>query len=260
MCSLLACCRTLWLGFLALAAGSLTPAAAAAAARTAPASLPLVVLDPGHGGSATGGRGICGAWEKDVTLAVAQKAASLLDSTQAARVLLTRETDVFVGLEARVALANASGGNVFISVHANASPNAEARGIETFFLSQTASTSRLTRLLERENEGRIPRFHQRKSALSVVLGGLALDALEAQSQRLAIELQRGMAEGLSTRGRGVLQAPFVVLMGSKMPSALAEIGFLTHAEECLHLIDEQGQWRAAEALVAGILSFLHEPT
>lgn len=248
----------LFLTSLAVQAPVLAARPPAAAAAAATGRKPLVVLDPGHGGEATGCRGICGVWEKDVALAVARKSAELLEASEMCRVLLTRTTDETVGLEARVALANAAQGDVFVSIHANASPNVEASGIETFFLSQHASGARLSRLLERENEGRRQVLRKGHTPLGVVLGALALDALETRSQRLAIELQKSMAAGLSARGRGVLQAPFVVLMGSKMPSALAEIGFLTHAEECLHLVGDTGQSRAAESLVAGILAFLSD--
>lgn len=228
------------------------------AASSAPAPLPLVVLDPGHGGSATGARGICGVWEKDVVLQVAKKCAALLEASELARPLLTRCGDSDLGLEARTQMANAAGAQLFVSIHANASPNAEAHGIETFFLSQQAASNRLRRLLDRENDGRRVRRAKVQDPLQAVLSGMAMDAMHARSQQLAMQLQRSMADALLARGRGVLQAPFMVLMGSRMPSALVEIGFLTHAEECLHLISDHGQDNIAQSIVAGILEHLSE--
>ena len=239
-------------------AGALPSAthAAPSVASATPPGLPIVVVDPGHGGDANGARASCGVWEKEVALAIALKTAELVEESGLAHALLTRTTDVAMPLEARVAFANAAQAHAFVSIHANASSNGDATGVETFFLSHNAASHRFDKLLDRENEGKWPRAAVPRRALSVVLSGLALDALEAQSQRLAFALHKHLAGRSRGRGRGVLQAPFVVLMGSKVPAALAEVGFLTNAEECLRLTNPDGQDQVAESLAAGIFAYL----
>jgi N-acetylmuramoyl-L-alanine amidase len=111
-------------------------------ASPAGAELPLVVIDPGHGGELDGAVGVCGAREDEVTLSIAREMAAVLGASGQARVLLTRQADLNVPLEERSAIANAAGAALFISVHANASTRAESRGLETYFLSQRAADRR----------------------------------------------------------------------------------------------------------------------
>lgn len=220
--------------------------------------LPLVVLDAGHGGLQTGAHGVCGAWEKDVTLQVAQRTAEILGASALVRVVHTRTKDEHVPLEARSALANRLGARLLVSIHANASTTPQARGIETFFLSLTAASRRLARLALRENEGRLPGRGGPTDPLQRVLAGLSFDANHAASQQLAMSLQRGLTAQAAGRGRGVLQAPFQVLMGAQMPATLVEIGFLTHPQECARLTSVQGQEFVAQGIAAGVLAFLAE--
>src|SRR5262249_51924810 len=94
-----------------------------------------IVLDPGHGGDETGAKGPGGAFEKDIALAVARQVKALLESRLGVRVLLTRDADQLVALDERAALANNNKADVFVSLHANASVRASARGAEVFYLS-----------------------------------------------------------------------------------------------------------------------------
>lgn len=253
----------------AAALGLLSAASPAAAAATgalpgvaAPVpgadELPLVVLDAGHGGIHTGARGVCGVWEKEVTLQVAARTAQILCASQLVRVAHTRTTDEYVSLEARSALANRLGARLLVSIHANASTTPQARGIETFFLSLTAASRRLARLARRENEGHLPGPKGPVEPLQRVLAGLSFDANHSASQQLAMRLQRGLTAQVAGRGRGVLQAPFQVLMGAQMPASLVEIGFLTHPQECVRLTSLQGQEFVARGIAAGVLAFVAE--
>lgn len=217
---------------------------------------PVVAVDAGHGGAQAGAHGICGAWEKDVTLAVARKVARVLSASGRVRPMLTRSHDETLALPARTERALAAQATMFISIHANASTNPAARGVETFFLSLQPSDRRLRRLVARENDGQAMPGRKVDDPLARVLGALALDAAHVESQALAITLQQAMVQQLHSRGRGVLQAPFMVLMGARMPAALVEVGFLTHADECLRLVSQDGQEAIAQAIATGVLTHL----
>ena len=232
-------------------------AALAAAPSAAPTgALPIIALDPGHGGDQAGAHGICGAWEKDITLQIAKRVARVLEASGRARPLLTRDHDETLALPLRSERALAARARLFLSIHANASVNPTARGVETFFLSLQPTEKRLRRLVDRENEGAGLAPARSGDPLALVLGGLRLDAAHVESQALAMSLQRAMVAHLHSRGRGVLQAPFMVLLGARMPAALVEVGFLTHPQECVRLTTQEGQEAIAEAIAAGVLAHL----
>ena len=220
-----------------------------------PTELPLVMLDPGHGGAQRGARGVCGCHEKDVVLAVGQALRSLLNASGRVRAKLTRDSDLEISLSDRAGLANTQQAALFVSIHANASKNARAHGIETFFLSRRTASARLRELVRRENGPPLPR-QVAGGTLSAILQRLSLSANHHESQRLAVRLQKTMGQRLSYHGRGVLQAPFVVLKEAHMPAALVELGFLTNPGECRLLASTEHQRAVAQALAAAILTHM----
>lgn len=221
------------------------------------AALPVVAIDAGHGGTQEGATGVCGIREKDVTLSLAQRVDAILHQSGLARPLLIRALDETVGLTERSARANAAEAALFVSIHANASPSPTARGIETFFLSNRAATGRLAHLADRENDGiAMPVVDTHNTALQRILLGLSLDAAHSESQALALKVQSVLSEHLHSRGRGVLQAPFMVLLGAQMAAVLVEVGFLTHPDECALLASEEHQDAIAEAIATAVLAHL----
>lgn len=219
--------------------------------------LPVVAIDPGHGGEQLGAIGVCGTFEKNITLSVAMELAGILEASSRARPFLTRTKDQTVDLETRFALANHAKAEMYVSIHANASTKPDSHGIETYFLSRRASDKRILQLALKENEGAMPEvFSKPNDSLGAVLDGLLLNASHAASQRLALRVHTTLSTHLHTHSRGVLQAPFIVLLGAKMPAALVEIGFLTNPKECRRLSDKTHQHRIARILAAGILEHL----
>ncbi len=223
------------------------------AADPRPASGPdLVVIDPGHGGPDYGARGVTGLLEKDVALEVARRIGRSLEQV-GVRVLFTRSDDRFVPLPERTELANRERADLYLSIHANASDDREARGPETYFLSLEASDHEARRVALTENRvfDRDEAVPDSGDLVGAILGDLIRTEHLRASSRYASAIQREL-ERLPGPGRGVKQAPFVVLTGVNMPAALLEIGFLTHPEEERKLRSVRYQIAIADAVAAAV--------
>lgn len=222
---------------------------AAGRASAAPERFDRVVIDAGHGGDDHGARGPAGLVEKELVLDLAQRLAKKLRG-QGLAVQLTRESDAFVALDARTELANRSGADLFVSIHANASRTRSARGVETFFASAEASDEAASELARAENAafGAAAAKLAQGDPVLAILGDLMAQQQLADSQEFARIAQRELARSGAARSRGVKQAPFVVLMGVRMPAVLVEVGFITNP------LDEKALRRPAERerLAAGL--------
>ncbi len=252
------CVRFVLLGALGIAAG-------AAVARSAPADaidatvldrFDLVVLDAGHGGHDEGAIGPTGLREKDLVLDVTRRVARRLVK-QGLRVILTRRDDHFVALEQRTAVANDAHADLFLSIHANASTSRSPRGVETYFASLESSDEDSRRLAERENTALGASSPSADSAdpLAAILGDLIETEHLQESSEFAKLAEGGLSGAAGDRSRGVKQAPFVVLMGVRMPASLVEIGFVTHPEEESALRQGRQKDEIAEALAAAVVDF-----
>ena len=214
-----------------------------------------VIVDAGHGGKDPGATGVSGVIEKDVVLDIAKRLRDLMQREPQWRVTLTRDTDVFIPLEERTAIANASGADLFVSIHANAAERSDAHGIETYFL-DLASDEQSMRVAARENATTVSKVN----ALQRILRDLSMTSKRNESSLLAGSVQRAMvhAPGAGKNGRdlGVKHAPFLVLMGAEMPSILVETGFLSHPGEERKLADPKYRAQAARAIFSGIKAYL----
>ena len=213
-----------------------------------------VVIDPGHGGENQGARGAGGLLEKDLVLDVGLRLAKRLEE-RGVGVVLTRSDDRFVSLEERTSIANDARGDLFVSIHANASRARSARGIETFFVSMEASDEAAQQIANLENQAfagseAVARINE--DPLLAILGDLIATEHLLESQEFAGLVQGRLASG---RSRGVKQAPFVVLMGVQMPAALVEIGFLTNSEEARRLRTSAERDRVADGLAGAVVEF-----
>lgn len=206
-----------------------------------------IVIDPGHGGHDPGAMGK-GVTEAELVLDVALRLEKLLQKLPGVEVLLTRRTDDFVPLQERTAMANREGADLFLSIHANASENGSARGIETYFLNFANNLSAAA-VAARENAA----SGQAMGALPDIVRAIALNNKLDESRDLAALVQRSMIERLrgankSVKDLGVKQAPFVVLIGAAMPSVLAEVSFVTNAQDARLLRSPAYRQHIAEAL------------
>jgi N-acetylmuramoyl-L-alanine amidase len=220
----------------------------------------IVVIDPGHGGVENGAVGPSGLLEKDVALDLARALKRELEGTgRATSVVLTRDEDRLVGLDERTAIANHNRADLFLSIHLNASPRAQASGAETYYLSTDATDDEARTLAALENrtggETRPDRRVQ-EGSLDLVLWDLAQTQYLHESSLLAESIQRHLDRLTGTRNRGVRQAPFRVLMGAMMPAVLVEVGFISNAEEETLLRSPEHRARVVEALAAAVGEFL----
>ena len=212
-----------------------------------------VVLDPGHGGTDPGAMAE-GFREKDLTLDIARRVAALLAS-QDFVVVMTREDDETRSLQQRVETANAARGDVFLSIHVNSIPTQDRRGVETYYLG-SAADARVEKLAGAENSGSgysLADFRR-------LLEGVYVDVRHDESRHLAQAVQgRLFAALLQTNSlledRGVKQAPFVVLVGTEMPSVLAEVACLSNREDALLLKQDSYRQEIAESLAAAVRGY-----
>ena len=213
-----------------------------------------VVIDPGHGGHDPGAKVKGLLSEAELVLDVAQRLEKLL-LKQGVEVVLTRAADVFVPLETRTEIANRAGADLFLSIHANASSDASARGFETYFLS-FAPNAQAEAIAARENAASAKTMR----SLPDIVKAIALNNKIDESRDFASLVQASLAERLkkvdrNARSLGVKQAPFMVLIGATMPSVLAEISFLTNRQEASLLRTQAYRQQVAEALLAGVMKY-----
>jgi N-acetylmuramoyl-L-alanine amidase len=211
------------------------------------------VVDPGHGGHDPGALG-AGISEAAVVLDVALRLETLLRDA-GFEVVLTRRTDEFIPLEERPAIATREQADLFLSIHANASRNRAARGIETYVLN-FAGDPDAAAVAVRENAA----TEQRMNNLPDIVKAIALNNKLDESRSFAGLVQRALAAQLRGAGgavvdHGVKQAPFVVLIGAAMPSVLVEISFITNAQEGRLLKTPAHRQRIAQALFEGIRGY-----
>ncbi|MFZ0429303.1 MAG: N-acetylmuramoyl-L-alanine amidase, partial [Acidobacteriota bacterium] len=214
-----------------------------------------VVIDPGHGGKDTGTIGPGGLREKDVVLRVALALRDLLKERLGTDVILTRDSDRFVPLEERTAIANEKGADLFVSIHANASRNKRASGVETYVLDFATNPSEIE-VASRENATSQRNIRE----LEDLLRKIALGDYNQESRDLAQAVQKQLITGLSLNGhqqkdRGIRQAPFIVLIGSNMPAILTEIGFISNPNDEKFYKTDAAYREVAEAIYKGIEAY-----
>jgi N-acetylmuramoyl-L-alanine amidase len=215
-----------------------------------------IVIDPGHGGHDTGTIGPSGVHEKDLVLDVALRLKKLIETRMGSEVIMTRSDDTFIPLEERTAIANEKDADLFVSIHANASRNPSARGIETFYLNFTSDPEALE-VAARENASSQESVHR----LQRLIEKIALSEKIEESRELARQIQRSVysqvvQSGGQERDRGLKKAPFVVLIGANMPSVLSEMSFLTNPRDENLLKRANYRQKIAEALYRGISRYV----
>lgn len=215
-----------------------------------------VAIDAGHGGKDPGAIGPTGLREKDVVLKISKKVASRLEKDLGCQTILTRNGDRFLPLTQRTAIANAKKADLFVSIHANAAPNRNTSGVETYFLNFALDKEAMS-VAARENATSTKSIGDLKNILNDIMKNTKVD----ESSRLAGYVQREVVKNLrkkysDVKSKGVKQAPFFVLIGAGMPSVLVEVSFISNKKEEERLKSDRYLDHVAEGIVNGIKSYV----
>lgn len=208
-----------------------------------------IVIDAGHGGNDAGAIGLVkGVKEKDLNLTVAQRlAAKIQQKYPEVKVVLTRDSDVFLPLQQRADIANKNHANLFISIHTNAAENRKACGAETFILGTDRMEDNLdvamreNAVMKLEQDQTVYQGFDPNSIESYIIFELMQNQYMDNSLGFAEMVQNQFVGTLHRANRGVRQAAFWVLLKSACPSVLVEMGFLSNAEEEAWLASEAGK-------------------
>jgi N-acetylmuramoyl-L-alanine amidase len=210
-------------------------AASTQAAKSRAKVLPLVMLDPGHGGKDPGAIGVSGTYEKHVALAAATELARQLQASGRYRVQLTRETDDFIPLDDRVAIAQAHGGDMFMSIHADAVADHTVKGASVYTLAGSASDAQSAALAAKENAA--DRYGGGANAavspqVAQILASLVQHETRVGSARLQRSAVACLGRGVKLLDNPARHAAFAVLKAADIPSVLVEMGFMSnHSDE-----------------------------
>ena len=225
--------------------------------RTLGLKIGRIVIDPGHGGHDTGTIGPTGFMEKDLCLDVALRLGKIIEQRlPGADVVYTRQDDTFIPLEERTKIANEAKADLFLSIHANSSDDHAARGVETYYLNMKG-TPEAMQVAARENAASDQSVHQ----LEELVAKIARGEKREESREFASEVQDSLLRRVQRtshdiKNRGVRRAPFVVLIGANMPSALTEISFLSNPSDEQLLKKPETRQRIAEGLYQGVAHYL----
>jgi N-acetylmuramoyl-L-alanine amidase len=229
------------------------------AAKRLPRKISNIVIDPGRGGRDLGAIGPHGEMEKDITLAIGKTLANRLRE-QGFEVFLTRDEDIFIPLEKRIAFANKKKADLFISIHLNSNPDQTLDGVETYFLNMTTDDYAI-KVASRENETTTKSL----SDLQSIINDLMLNSNTNESSRFATYVQDSIMEshqrsGDSCQNHGVKQGLFFVLVGAQMPAILIETGFITNPVESKLLEEESYQNSIIDGIIHGIHAYANDGT
>lgn len=211
-----------------------------------------IVLDAGHGGWDLGTVGRQGLLEKDLVLDIVERLGSLVEKRMGAQVIYTRRDDNYIALEKRAEIANQAGADLFLSIHANYSSTASARGVETYYTNTFSSVHAY--------------MHTEPGAKLQPVSYAKIDIRDKvrESRKIAANIQHALYGALAgkspeIRNRGVKEASYVVLTGTSMPAVLAEVSFVSSPTDETNLQSATYRQAIAEALYKGLAGYVSGP-
>lgn len=230
-----------------------------APSRAAPAERPVVVVDAGHGGIDSGASGSRIA-EKDLVLAVAKQVEAALKGTRRYDVIMTRASDVYIALDERVAIANRSNADLFISIHADSIPGQETakhvRGATVYTLAEHASDELTQRVAAKENAADVLAGLPASTVADTMVRGILLDLMWRETIEYATEFRESLIKRLKS---SVLlsrdprrSGPFRVLRNPSAPAVLVELGYISNAEDERIMMQPDWQSKVAKGVVQAV--------
>jgi N-acetylmuramoyl-L-alanine amidase len=242
-----------------------TPPAGPTPPTPAPTDLPLpippptpgvrtVVIDAGHGGDERGAQGAQGTLEKDVTLSVARRLRTMIESRLGLRVFLTRDDDRTMSLDERSAYANSQKADLFVSIHANAALRPAMHGAEVYYLTVDAGNVEARQQAESSADA-LPALGGGTRVIDLIPWETAQARYLNQAAVLAGMVEQALRSRVPMSPRALQQAPFRVLVGANMPAVLVEVGYLSNADQERALTGGAYQDQVAQALFDGIVQF-----
>jgi N-acetylmuramoyl-L-alanine amidase len=242
-------------GFAALPTTSAPVASTPPAAARAVPRLPVVVLDPGHGGADPGAIGIDGAYEKDLVLEMAKELRELIERSGKYRVALTRDGDEFIQLRDRIAKGRELGGQIFISIHADSLRAGEQRGASIYTISEMASDTEAAQLASQENKADILAGAD-LSRHDAVVTSILINLAQRDTNNKSIAFADIMAEELAGVTALVRKhrrfAGFAVLKSPDVPSVLLELGYLSNPDDARNLAQPDYRAKLGQAIVRSL--------
>ena len=227
---------------------------------SARAAQPVIVLDPGHGGSDGGARGIGGALEKTLVLAFCDELKRQLELTTRYSVVMTRDRDEYVGLDDRVNIARQANASLFVSVHADTLSDAsDVRGTTVYTVADRASDAEAARIAARENGADRGAGKQSRARQDPGVADILFDLKRRETRLYAHMFSRGLVDSLGAATRlnhnPERSAGFVVLKAPEFPSVLVELGYLSNTQDVQALNSPEWRAKTASAIVRAIDAF-----
>jgi N-acetylmuramoyl-L-alanine amidase len=217
-------------------------------------AIDLIVVDAGHGDKDPGAIGCDGTKEKDLNLKVAKLTAEVLKDEYHKKVILTRDDDTFIPLRGRPGIANDNNADLFVSIHSNWSPNPKVRGFEIYFLSETASDTEAEKVAQLENAA--SKYEDEPEGdVNTILWSMTLNEFINESSEFCYFVKKEVGDDISFPNKGVKQAGFAVLKGSRMPSVLVEMGYMSNKEDMKLLNTSKFQKKMAHSIAEAIIDY-----
>lgn len=212
----------------------------------------VIVIDAGHGGVDPGATGVSGALEKDLVLSLATTVRDALESTGKYKVVMTRDTDIFLSLKARVAVGRRARADLFVSIHADSAPGSEARGASVYTLSERASDREAEALARAENQSDVIAGVDLTNESDIVTS-ILIDLAQRETKNSSVKFAQALVPELQHAG-GVTQrshrfAGFMVLKAPDVPSVLIEVGYLSSVHDESEM--KTRRWRSNMASAIG---------
>ena len=222
----------------------------------------VIAIDAGHGGDDPGARGPNGTYEKQVTLAIAQKLQGLINGQPGMKARMVRKGDYYVGLRDRVKIARKLGADLFISIHADACDNSDVKGASVYTLSRTGASNEAARWLANNENAKEKvagvNLGDKDEVLASVLLDLSQTATQQASMTLADKVLKHFRHIGDLHYDTVQKAGFAVLKSPDIPSILVETAYISNPSDELNLLSNRYQSKMANAIFKGVLNYFEQ--